>query len=69
MRTSSRMGQNNISGSGLKTGRSNAAELSKSTEKRYIVDKSKFVNTRNYVIDFEDVSNEDIVYEPQPVKE
>lgn len=34
-----------------------------------MVDKSKFVNTKSYIIDLEDVRNEDIVYEPETVKE
>lgn len=33
------------------------------------MDKSKFVNTKSYIIDMEDVSNEDIVYEPEVRKE
>ena len=44
-------------------------DLSKSREKQYVVDKSKFVNTKSYIIDLEDVRNEDIVYEPETVKE
>ncbi len=34
-----------------------------------MMDKSKFVNTKSYIIDMEDVSNEDIVYEPEVRKE
>jgi hypothetical protein len=33
------------------------------------MDKSKFVNTKSYIIDMEDVSNDDIVYEPEVRKE
>ncbi len=37
--------------------------------KQYAMDKSKFVNTKSYIIDMEDVSNDDIVYEPEVRKE
>ncbi len=56
MTTPTNLKQSNIS-SGIKTGKSKNAQLSKSSQKQYIVDKSKFVNTKNYVIDFQDVSN------------
>lgn len=55
-----------MSGSAVKSTKN---DLSKSREKQYVVDKSKFVNTKSYIIDLEDVRNEDIVYEPETVKE